>query len=368
MTETLPTPDPPPQPSAGLRPRALRRRTLLGACLAPLLANGAHATAPDTFPDGATLLVAGPDGGRLDALSLVVAPAIERALPPGTVLRRTKAGGADGVTAANQFAVRTEPDGDTMLMVPGAAALAWLAGDTRVHFDAAHWVPVMAGLYSGVVAGRLPAGGLASGRPIRVAAAGPIGPDLPALLALDLLGAPVVPVFGIADAAAARQALVQGRVDLVFLHGSQVPNQVAALGAAGGHPLFSLGTPDQSGAFARDPLFPDLPDMAEYCTRLRGAPPSGPLYTAWRGTAAAAQLCFGLVLPQLTPPALVAIWRRAGAAAAGAPEVQAAAASAAFSPVATPGATGSTVSIAADMASLLELRRWLATRLDWQPG
>jgi len=370
-------------------PGALARRRLLrsaAGCLVPLLAPAAAraavpAAAPgaaagaapgtagaETFPNGARLLVAGPEGGRLDTLSAVLAAALERGLPPGTAVTRTMAGGTDGVTGANQFDNRTEPDGFTALIVPGAAALAWLTGDDRVHFDIAHWVPVMAGLYPGVVAGRLPAGGLAAGARIRLAASGPTGPDLAALLALELMGVPAWPDFAAQDAGAAREALRRGSVDLVFLHGSGVPGQVSALSAAQVQPLFTLGIPDQTGAFVRDPLFPDLPDMAEYCRRLRGAPPAGPLYAAWRGAATAAQLCFALVLPQFTPAALVALWRRAAAQAASAPAVQAIAASNAFCPLAMPAATGSTTAMAADAASLLELRRWLARRFDWHPG
>ena len=62
----------------------------------------------------------------------------------------------------------------------------------------------------------------------------------------------------------------------------------------------------------RDPAFPDVPHLAELYATRSGRPPAGPLYDAWRASAAAAQLEFGLVLPQLTPAAMVSLWRNAG--------------------------------------------------------
>jgi hypothetical protein len=201
------------------------------------------------------------------------------------------------------------------------------------------------------------------GRP-RVAASAPSGPALPALLGIELLGARVRPVFDIDDAAQARDALQRGEVDAVFVCGHNVPERVAALAPAGGQPVFSLGARDAAGALVRDPLFPDLPNLAEMGVGLSGAAPSGPLFDAWGATAAASQLDFALVLPQLTPASMVALWRRAGAQAAAAPEMQAAAAALSVRPSGGPAATAA---IAPDAAALLQLRRWLATRFDWHP-
>ena len=44
-------------------------------------------------------------------------------------------GSADGVTGANQFEARGAPDGQTVLLVPGQAAVAWMVGDPRAQFD-----------------------------------------------------------------------------------------------------------------------------------------------------------------------------------------------------------------------------------------
>ncbi len=336
-----------------------------GAAVArPRLIPAANAQPAPPFPSGATILVGGPDGGATDAWTRVITPALAQALPPETLIRKTEAGGPDGVTAANQFDARSAPDGQTVLLTPGLAALAWLVGDPRAQFDAGHWVPVLAGATPGVVVARAGPQAFGPGGKPRLAASSPTGPELPALLGIELLGAQPQPVFGIAEPDQQLAALRQGAVDAVFLVGHNVPARAAGLAAAGCQPVFSLGARDSAGALARDPLFPDLPTLAEMRMGLGGEKLSGPLYDGWCAAAAAVQLDFGLVLPQLTPAAMVALWRRAGAQAAAAHEMQAAEAALAVRPLDSPLATAA---IAADAPALLALRRWLAARYSWHP-
>ncbi len=176
-----------------------------------------------------------------------------------------------------------------------------------------------------------------------------------------------MPVSGLADDAAAQAALARGEVDAVLVRGGNVAGQLAALDGIGAQPLFVLGTPGEDGKPGRDPLLPDTPTMAEFCGRLRGSEPSGPLYAAWCAAAAATQLYFAVVLPPLTTAGLVAVWRRAGAQAAVAPDVLTAVAGA-FRPLASTAATVSVQAIRADPPAVLELRHWMAMRLNWHPG
>lgn len=321
-------------------------------------AQATRAMAATAFPGTPAVLVAGPDGGAMARWAAAITPPLGRALP-SPAMRETTVGGVDGVTGANQFDTRTPADGATALLAPGDAALAWLVGDPRARFDVAHWVPVLAGATPGVLVGRA---ALAPGKRLRIGAAGPAGADLPALLALDLLGIPCEPVFGLGEAQAL-SAFSSGETDLVLLRGAGVPARLAAL--PGARPLLGFGASDESGQLVRDPLAPDAPSLPEVHAALRGGAPDGSLFEAWRAAAAASQLAFGLVLPRLTPPEMVALWRRAGNAASLAPEMQAMAASSATRPLATQAATAGIARIAVDSASLLELRRWLAERYGW---
>ena len=70
------------------------------------------------------------------------------------------------------------------------------------------------------------------------------------------------------------------------------------------------------------------------------------------------------MLPPLTPAALVAQWRCAGAEASRALRPQAPG----VRLLCAPEANIATAAVAADPAAMLELRRWLAARFNWTPS
>jgi hypothetical protein len=270
-------------------------------------------------------------------------------------------GGIDGVTGANQFAAQTGPDGGTAMLLPGAATLAWLAGDSRVHFDPSRWLPILARTSPAVVLGRGGAAAIGPGQRLRVASGGPVSPALAAMLAVDLLGADVVPVYGLGNAAAAAAAVQNGAADVALVHGlAQVASLTTRYPAV--RPQFCFGTPAASGGFRRDAELPQVPTLIEY-SRAAGLPtPSGPRFEAWACAAGAARLHYALVLPSLTPASAVALWRQAGAQAvtpdlASSSDMFYASAASLLLRSLSPGG-----------AALLELRQWLADRLGWQPG
>src|SRR5690348_16150724 len=164
-----------PQPG---RRSLLAMLTALPARARPGTSHAAPALAATTapmpavpFPEGAKLLVAGPRDGGLNRWADALQPALEQSLPPAPSVRCLEIGAADGVPGANQFEALGAPDGLTVLLVPGQAALARMVGDPRVQFDVGHWVPVMAGASSGIVVGR--PGALAPSGHVRIAAAAP---------------------------------------------------------------------------------------------------------------------------------------------------------------------------------------------------
>jgi hypothetical protein len=136
---------------------------------------------------------------------------------------------------------------------------------------------------------------------------------------------------------------------------------------AGAAPIFALGCRADTGALERVAEFPDVPTLPELYQQRRGTTPAGPIFDAWCAAAAASQLEFGLVLPQLTPAAMVALWRRAGTDAANALDVQSSALSLDVHLLGGPAATANTAPVAANEAALLALRQWLASRFNWRP-
>jgi hypothetical protein len=309
-------------------PARLGRR----GALALLVAAATRAARADTaLAEAPTLLVAGPAGGRLDRWATQLAAALTPVLPAGTLLLTT----------------RVPPDGNTLLLAPGDAAMAWMVGDPRARFDAAKWLGVVAGIAPAVICARAT---MPRGEKLRVGMSGPVGPDLVALLGLELAGLPVVPVFGGLDRA----------VDAVLLRGAGVAANLGPLAQVGAVPLFTLGAIAGEG---RDPLLPDLPNFSEFVAA-GGVAPSPGLFAAWRGVAAAAQTEYALVLPHLTPAALVALWRQAGTQAAAAPDLLDTAGR--THSLGVPAAHILAQALAPDAAAINDLRAWLATRLNWR--
>lgn len=330
--------------------RVVGRRHLLltaAACAASSVAASA------AVPDAATILVAGPRQGATAAWADLIVPALAQALPPGTRLEREIVGGADGVTAANQFEARTPaPDGETVLLLPGIAALAWLVGEPRARFDAAQWVTAMASTTPAVLASRLPLARLTRGQVVRVAGS-PSSPALAALLTLELMGA-------LPQAVPARTGYAD--TDAVLLHGRNVVSQAHAAVQAGFAPVLALREHEPGVPSGYDPDFPELPISSE-----RLAPElRGPLMAALSAAVAAARLDTALVLPPLTSAGMVALWRRACAEAAGAPATQSAAARLGIHAETEAVAVASTAPLAVNAAVLLELRHWLARRFGWR--
>ena len=373
--------------------RRMLRDLMIGSLTVPLLAATAraHTVRPPSalsasdlvLPDSATMLVAGPAGGMLDRWSRVLAPLLARALPLETGVRRTAVGAPDGVTGANQFGARVVPDGQTLLLAPGDAALAWLVGDPRAQYDVARWVPVLATLSSAVVF--LRAGVRTAGR-VRLASTGSAGVDLPATLGLAMLGGqvellPVLPGEGRPGEVRLGEnrpgdsrlesrlgAVAQGDLDAVLVRGHRVEDQARALVSAGARPLFAFGAPDPNGRLVRSPLFPDVPTFAELFALSQGRRPMGPLFEGWCAAATAAQMEFALVLPELTPAALVASWRRAGNETASTLDLQAVVRANDLRIVSGADMSAASALLAADQAALLSLRHWQADHANRRPA
>ena len=322
-----------------------------------LLAAGAVAigrAARATIPEAATLLIAGPSQGTTATWAGLFLPALEQALPTGIRLGRECVGGADGVTAANQFETRNASDGGTALLLPGAAAFAWLIGDPRARFNAAQWVTALSGTTPAVLASRMPMNRITAGRVVRVAG-NPAGGALPALLLLELMGALPQSISNRPDYA---------DTDVIVVHGRDVGEQLQTASQAGFTPILALCNRDQDGQIIRDPSFPELATSAEQIHLVSRQP----LTTALVGAVAAARLDTALVLPSLTSATMVALWRRACAQAAMSPAIQSGAARLGIRPETDVAAVASTAPLGnVNAAALLDLREWLAQRFGWHP-
>ncbi len=316
------------------------------------------------------ILAGGPSGGRMDrwskAASIGLAPGL---LGPGREksLPTRLSGGIDGVTAANRLQALVVPDGRTAAMLPGVAIIAYLAADLRVHFQVGNWVPVLAGIGSAVMVVRGGIVRLAAAEPLRLAANSPESGDLAGLLAFARLGIPVTPLFGLHDFDAKARAFAMNQADAVLVYGEDAPAISASLAAYGGTPICSLAIAGESGVPVRDPLFPIVPTVDELALARRAAPLSPPLGAAFQAAIAATLIDFVLVLPHLTAPAAIALWRNAAAKAITGSAMQSAADASSVQLGAGPGAEAALAPLALNPNALLALQSWLVTHFDWHP-
>lgn len=261
-------------------------------------------------------------------------------------MRRILAGGLDGITGTNQFEAQAQPDGSAALLAPGTALMAWLFADPRVQSNLGYCVPLLAGFYPTLLAGRVDPTSLTRGQELRIGIARPDGPETAALLGLERLG--LVPVPGLVDFTLTQAAFAQLNIDVMLLRGTSVAATLAASNDT--RPICVLGTPDATGALLRDPALPDVPHLGE----LLGGIPDDPLSTGWRVAAVVAQQAFNLMLPPLTPAAMIALWQIAVEQAVALPDIRTMAVGQAVRLQAKPG------TLAANPAALTALRTWFA--------
>ncbi|MDE1897306.1 MAG: hypothetical protein KGH91_09535, partial [Rhodospirillales bacterium] len=315
------------------------------------------------------LLVAGPDGGQTSRWGNAFALAVANAYPGTPNIVAEPVGGLDGVTGANRLDALLVPDGRSAAILPGAALLAFITGDSRVHYDPTHWTPVLAGFNSGVLMLRAPAGStptlatLQKMAPLRIGVAQTQSGDLAALLALARLGVATAPVFGLHGSTEKTRAFIGGAVDAVFISGEGVPEDITPLIASGAVPAFCLGAPGPGGVTGPDPLFPGLALASAF-----GPAVSPLLGTAYEAAAAAARVDFLLVLPRLTDPSAVALWRSAAQQAASSQAVTAAAAASSISLQPAPVLANVLTALANVPAEQPQLLAFLAKNYGWQPG
>lgn len=296
----------------GLRRRALLALPALALPLGPApAARALDLGDQDAFHNGVTLLSSGPAYGYIAGWAKLLGPHLLDGLPPDVTARFSAMGGPDGVTVCNAFGARLDPDGSTMMFMPGAALLAWLEGDSRVKYEPGRWVATLVGVTPGVLVGRAPLTLAArQGAPLRIGASNPIGPELAALMALDLLGLPAEAVFGPWDETSLIDGLRRGSLDLAFLSGPKLHDTLTRASTAGAQPLFSTGAQGCDGPAARDPQVPTVPSFLEFAATLTVSIPNDDGFGAYQAAAAAAATCFAAVVGDLVRPGTLAEWRR----------------------------------------------------------
>ncbi|BFM47972.1 tricarboxylate transporter [Marinomonas sp. THO17] len=295
--------------------------TLLGASLlsfsclvsAPLQANEAElpSTINWTIPFGV--------GGGTDVWARFIAPHLSKNLEgnPTVVIKNQPGGGS--ITGTNLFYKRAKENGQDILGTSASTLFPFMLGDKRVRYNFDKWVPLMASPTGGVVYVQ-PNLGVKSaadidkldGVTLPFGSQGPTRLELPVLIAFEMLGLDVKPVFGMKSRGAGRLAFERGEAKIDFQTSSAYLNSVVDLvNNDKAVPLFSLGVLNKEGKVVRDPAFPNLPTFQEVYIQKYGKQPSGQAYDAYSKFLAAG-FAFQKVIfiPAETPSDVIAAYRK----------------------------------------------------------
>jgi tripartite-type tricarboxylate transporter receptor subunit TctC len=257
-------------------------------------------------------------GGGSNAWARFYAPWLTKALPGQPVIAINNMPGASSTKGTNYFARRGTEDGLSILGTSGSTQFPYLLGDRRVQYDYKDWTPLLATPVGGVVYIHKSLGVKNADEAknlrkfqLKFGAQGPTSLDLVPLLAFDILGLNVKPVFGMKSRGDGRLAFERGELRLDYQTTPAFLKRVTPLVEKGeAIPLFSFGMLDDNGKLVRDPTFPDMPHLGEVYEKMHGKKPQGPAWKAWMTFFAAGYPAQKLiVIKKGTPKEMVDAWR-----------------------------------------------------------
>ncbi len=290
------------------------------ACLTIMLATNSNAQAEADFSGKRIqLLVPYAAGGGADLYARFLVPKIVERLPgkPTLVIRNVE--GAGAIAGSNQFQERAKPDGTDLLAASASVMLNFAFRDRRVKYNLDEWIPIINSAQGTVVYSHKSLGLKQPsdikdlvGKEVMLGANNPTGGDLRILLALDLLGVKVKPIFGL-NRGDVLPIFQRGETNIDFSINNAFKEQVQPLVDQGiAVPLFTLGFMDDSGKVVRDSAYPQLPHFLEVYEAIKGAPLSGTPLKAWNSifnlNVMATRAVF---LPKGTPKDVVATYEKA---------------------------------------------------------
>jgi len=219
------------------------------------------------------------------------APLLSEALPGNPTVVVTFMPGAGSTKGANFFQEVEFEDGTTIFGSSGSTQFPYLLNDPRVRYEYSDWNVVLASGTGGVVylptdlAATYASDGVAglADEDFIYGSQGATRLDLVPLLAWEMLGLQVEPVFGIEGRGDGRLMFERGEANIDYQTSSSYLSGVTPLVEAGtAVPWFSFGALDDDGNIVRDPTFPDMPSFKEVCEATDGCETSGESWDAWK--------------------------------------------------------------------------------------
>ncbi len=198
--------------------------------------------------------------------------------------------GAGSTKGANWFQKQTHKDGTLLFGSSGSTQFPYLLGDPRVRYEYNDWNAVMASGTGGVAYLNPEAGAKFNGTANALkdidfiyGSQGATRLDLVALLAWEMLGMNVEPVFGIKGRGDGRLMFERGEATIDYQTSSGYLKGSADLVADGkAVPMMTWGALGESGDIVRDPTFPEIATFKEVCEATEACETSGDNWDAWK--------------------------------------------------------------------------------------
>ena len=248
------------------------------------------------------------------------APLLSEALPgkPTVVVKYMP--GAGSTKGANWFQQQKYEDGTVIFGSSGSTQFPYLLGDPRVKYEYGDWNIVLASGTGGVA--YLPPdiakkfdGDADDLKEIDFiwGSQGATRLDLVPLLAWEMLGMKVEPVFGIKGRGDGRLMFERGEANIDYQTSAAYLKGVVPLVEQGlAVPMMSWGALNADGNIVRDPTFPDMPTFKEVCEATKGCETSGDAWSAWKAFFIAGFPAQKMVfLPKGAPDVAIATYKKA---------------------------------------------------------
>lgn len=198
--------------------------------------------------------------------------------------------GAGSTKGANWFQNQTHDDGTLLFGSSGSTQFPYLLDDPRVRYEYKDWNAVMASGTGGVAYLNAEDGAKFDGSANALkdtnfiyGSQGATRLDLVPLLAWEMLGMKVEPVFGIKGRGDGRLMFERGEATIDYQTSSGYLGGSTDLVEAGAAvPMMTWGALDEDGNIVRDPTFPDIPTFKEVCEATDGCETSGDAWDAWK--------------------------------------------------------------------------------------
>ena len=230
------------------------------------------------------------EGGGADVLARFYAPLLSKYLPGQPEVKVVNMPGAGSTKGANWFSSDAPSDGTVIFSTSGSTQFPYLLNDPRVKYDYKDWEVILASSTGGVAYLPKDLGltwnidpKLTLGSNFVFASQGPTRLDLVPLLAWNMLGMTVEPIFGIKGRADGRLMFERGFVNIDYQTSSSFLSNVSPLVDNGvAIPIMTWGILDDNGDIVRDPNFPGIPTFKELYINIHKKEPSGKAWDAWK--------------------------------------------------------------------------------------